>query len=175
MTTLSTVFFALIVLPGVLAAQQPGPTKHSSRQVPRIDPTFKEASALLDEGRLEEAKLSAQQELEKNPASVDGYNLLGIILTTQKDYASALDAFERALKISPDSARTRNNIGNSYIAQGKSELAQQEFRKVLRVEPSNRDANYNLGLVLLAKHSPARQHGNKFQPHSSLPAGGSNS
>src|SRR6202007_2188887 len=38
----------------------------------------------------------------------------------------------------------------------KLDLAAQEFRTVLRLAPANRDANYNLGLVLLAQNSPGK-------------------
>ncbi len=37
----------------------------------------------------------------------------------------------------------------------KFDLAEKEFGKVLRADPANREANYNLGLVLMAKGSPA--------------------
>src|SRR6185312_1788488 len=66
----------------------------------------------------------------------------------------ALDAFQHALKISPSSTKTLNNLGNLYAAQKKFDLAQKAFRKALSVEPTNNDSNYNLGLVLIAKGSP---------------------
>ena len=55
----------------------------------------------------------------------------------------------------PNSTRTRNNLGNTYIAQQKLELAEKEFRTVLRLDPANSDGNYNLALLLMAKGSPA--------------------
>src|ERR1700729_2917682 len=54
------------------------------------------------------------------------------------------------------STRTRNNIGNVYVAQQNLVLAEQEFRKALQLDPSNNDGNYNVGLVLLAKGAPAQ-------------------
>src|SRR5262249_18578441 len=47
-----------------------------------------------------------------------------------------------------------NNLGNAYVAEGKLDLAEKEFREVLESDPVNRDANYNLGLVLMAKDAP---------------------
>ncbi len=95
------------------------------------------------------------EEVLRNPSSVDGYNLLGIIESDQQDYANALTAFQKALQLAPNSAKTHNNLGNVYLVQQRPDLAEQEFRTVLRLEPGNRDGNYNLGVLLMAKGSPA--------------------
>jgi len=110
---------------------------------------------LLRQGLIEQAKEKIQDELQRNPSSVEGYNLLGIIYSGQKDYAKALEAFQYALKLEPSSTRTRNNLGNVYVAEEKSDLAEKEFRTVLRLDPANRDGNYNLGLVLMSEGHPA--------------------
>ena len=39
--------------------------------------------------------------------------------------------------------------------QNKPDLAEKEFRTVLRLDPADREGNYNLGLLLMAKGSPA--------------------
>src|SRR5262249_4241067 len=107
------------------------------------------------QGALDEAKRKLQGLLEQDASSVEGYNLLGIICTSQRDYDGAVAAFQEALKIDPRSTRTRNNLGNAYIAQQKLDLAEREFRTVLKLDPANSDSNYNLGLLLMAKGSPA--------------------
>ncbi len=120
-----------------------------------MPPGLVEAEELLRRGLAEQAKEKVQAELQRNPSSVEGYNLLGIICGEQNDYAGALDAYQRALKLDAGSTRTLNNLGNLYVAEEKPDLAEKEFRKVLRLEPGNRDGNYNLGLVLMAEGSPA--------------------
>ena len=109
----------------------------------------------MQQGRLDEAKRKLQEVLTEDPKSVQGYNLLGIICISQKDYDSASDALQHALKLNPTSPRTKNNLGNLYVTQQKLDLAEKEFRDVLRTSPTNADANYNLGLVLLATNQPA--------------------
>src|SRR5262249_17303095 len=106
------------------------------------------------QGQMEAAKQKLEVELQGDPSSVEGYNLLGIIYSDEKDYANALRAFQYALKLDPGSKRTRNNLGNAYVAEGKLDLAEKEFREVLESDLVNRDANYNLGLVLMAKDAP---------------------
>ena len=115
---------------------------------------FADAEALIRQGQLQLAKSKIQEELNRDPSSVEGYNLLGIIYTAEKDYGNALEAFQHAAKLDPKSVKTRNNLGNTYVAQQNLEAAEKEFREALRIDPANRDANYNLGLVLMAKGSP---------------------
>ncbi len=144
-----------LIAPGH-AAQQSTPgrshTRSSSAEVPS---PFLEAETLLRQGSIEEAKKKIQEQLALNPSSVEGYNLLGIVYSAEKDDAHALEAFQQALKLDPNSTKTRNNLGNAYVAQGKIELGEKEFRTVLRLDPANSDAHYNLGLVLMARSLPA--------------------
>jgi tetratricopeptide (TPR) repeat protein len=140
------------------AAQKPAPKLNVPKQSAKstLSPRLSEAEVLLREGHVLEAKGKIQQELEQNPGNAEAYNLLGVIAVSEKDYLSALAAFQRALQLNPNSVRTRNSIGNVYAAQGKLDLAAHQFRDVLRRAPVNRDANYNLALVLLAQGSPTK-------------------
>src|SRR5215831_7736193 len=120
---------------GGSAAQQAAGNLGSARQSTRVRPALVDAETLLEQGRFDDAKTKVQEELERNPSSIDGYNLLGIICTDQKDYVNALDAFQHALRLDPNSTPTRNNLGNVYVAQEKLDLAEKEFRSVLRIAP----------------------------------------
>jgi tetratricopeptide (TPR) repeat protein len=135
-------------------AQQTVPSGVNVRQTSKISPLLQEAEDLLRQGSIDEAKNKIREELQRNPSSVEGYNLLGIVYTDEKDYENALQALQLALKLDPNSTRTLNNLGNLYVAQNKLDLAEKEFRKALRLEPGNRDGNYNLGLLLMATGSP---------------------
>ncbi len=137
-------------------AQQTIPSHGNTARPAKISPLLLEAEELLRRGSIAEAKNKIQAELRQNPSSAEGYNLLGIAFSDEKDYANALQAFQHALKLDPNSIRARNNLGNLYVAQEKLDLAEKEFAMVLRQEPGNRDANYSLGLVLLAKNLPAQ-------------------
>ena len=117
--------------------------------------SFSEAQELIKKGQLDEAREKIEEQLKINPSSVEGYNLLGIVLAAQKDYGPAEDAFHKALNLAPGSVKTHNNLGNLYLTEQQTDLAEKEFKKALNVAPANRDANYNLGLLLLAKAQPA--------------------
>src|SRR6266403_1703532 len=98
---------ALILLfPIVSAAQQSVPSKKNAQQSSKIQPQFREAEELFRQGLIDQAKEKIQETLERNPSSAEGYNLLGIIYSDQKDYTNALEAFQHALKLDANSTRT---------------------------------------------------------------------
>lgn len=160
------VCFLLCIAPAANAAwQSPSPGRVSKPAGKKVSP-FAAAEMLLTQGHIAEAKEEIQEQLKLNPASVDGYNLLGIANSEEKDYPAAEAAFQQALRLEPASSKSHNNLGNVYVAEGKLEPAAKEFREVLRVHPGDRGANYNLGVVLLAQGAPvaALAHFQRVQP-----------
>jgi tetratricopeptide (TPR) repeat protein len=131
---------------GVAQEQQPSQASQDFQQV----------EVLIQQNRLHEAKTKALEELQHHSASVEGYNLLGIIETDQQNYSSAIAAFQKALQLRPNSTKTHNNLGNVYVAQRRLDLAEREFRTAVRFEPGNNEGNYNLGVLLMIKGSPAQ-------------------
>ncbi len=147
---------ALMLRASIATAQQKtGESQGQSRPAAKVPSPFYEAEGLLAQGHVAEAKEKIQQQLAQHPASVEGYNLLGIVDADQKDFPAAIAALQRALALDAYSTKTHNNLGNVYVAAGQGDLALKEFRQALQLAPTNRDANYNLGLLLLAKGQPA--------------------
>jgi tetratricopeptide (TPR) repeat protein len=140
------ILFALVVPCCVIAAQQ---------QRLKTTANFATVQALVQQGRLDEAKTELLAELQRDPSNIDGYNLLGIIESEQGSYSDALAAFQKALQLGPNSTKTHNNLGNLYLAQKKFDPAEREFRAALRLKPDDRDGNYNLGVLLMARGLPA--------------------
>ena len=163
---LCTLALALPAVPGFGQAERRSP--HNSQLAPpaRSPSSFQEAEELVQKGEFEQAKEKIEELLKLSPSSVEGYNLLGIVCTGEKDFDHALGAFQQALKLAPDSTKTHNNLGNLYVTQQKLDLAEKEFTRVLSLAPANRDANYNLGLLLLEKEAPvaAIQHFQRVHP-----------
>jgi len=130
------------------AAAQGTPAEEASRAARQ---RFQEAEQLLRRGETEKALVAVQAGLEIAPKSVEGWNLLGLAYNLRKDYTQAVAALERALQLDPHSAKTHVNLSSSYFALGKLDLSEQELRAALRESPQDRDAAYNLGMVLLAR------------------------
>src|SRR5690348_10665629 len=144
---------ALLLISGLCApvsviATQRAPARHASASTTEQS-QLAEAESLLQDGQIAQAKASVEEFLRRHPSSVEGYNLLGIVCSGDKDYEGALDSFQHALSLNPRSAKTHNNLGNLYASAGKADLAEKEFRKALAIAPSDGEANYDLGLLLL--------------------------
>ena len=145
------VLLVLLTVCSAGLAQRPSSVQPSSR----VSANFQQAEALVEQGRFAEAKAKILVEIQRNPASVDNYNLLGIIESNLQDFPSAIAAFQNALRLAPNSTKTHNNLGNVYVSEKRLDLAEKEFQTVLRIDPANKDGNYNLGVLLLAKGQPA--------------------
>ena len=149
------------------ATAQQVPSAHSSPQAAAsrnrepqksesgVSPEFQPIKALVQQGRLDEARKLVLEQLQRTPASIEGLNMLGIIEIQRQDFTSAESAFRNALRIAPASVKTHVNMGNLYMAQKQADPAEKEFHAALRVDPANEDANYNLGVLLMAKGLPA--------------------
>jgi len=133
-----------------------GLTCTAQKPASKASQDFQQVEALIQQNRLHEAKTKALEELQHHPASVEGYNLLGIIETDQQDYVAAIASFRKALQLNPNSTKTHNNLGNVYVAQKQLDLAESEFRTTVRLDPGNNEGNYNLGVLLMIKGSPAQ-------------------
>ena len=145
----------LVLFLGSLTLAAQGHPSAPKAEPTALSPILQQAEELRQQGQFDQAKGKVQEELQRDPASVAAYNMLGFLSVDQKDYGKAVEAFQHGLKIAPGSVRTRNNLGNVYLSEQKPDLAEREFRAVLRTDPGNRDANYNLGLLLLSKGTPA--------------------
>ncbi len=147
----------LLLTANLSPAQQP--KTHGSGE-------FDEAQSLLQQHRLHEARTAVLDALKLHPASVEGYNLLGMIDSELQDPQDALAAFGKALQLAPGSVKTRVNLGNFYAAANHLDQAEQQFQAALRLSPADQDANYALGVLLMMRGQPAQAipHFERIQP-----------
>jgi len=133
---------------------------------PETSQDFQQIESLMQQNRMEEAKGLAREVLQRDPKSVEAYNLLGMILGQQQDSAGAVASFQKALQLDPGSVKTHNNLGSFLLMEKQVDQAEKEFRTVFRLDPANRDANYNLGILLMIKGDSAGAiaHFKKVQP-----------
>jgi tetratricopeptide (TPR) repeat protein len=150
MTRKCVLFLAFLL---ALCATHAAAQKSQAARVPAEKP-FAAARKFLAQGNLDRAREETLAGLKSAPKSAEGYELLGISSMQRKDYDQALEAFQHALKLNPRSAVTHNNIANCYAQQQKMELAEKEYRTSLEIEPGDSGANYNLGVILLARNQP---------------------
>jgi tetratricopeptide (TPR) repeat protein len=63
------------------------------------------------------------------------------------NWATAVDYFERALELQPDSPSLRHRLATALFRMGDTKAAEAQFEQVLRATPAFRDSHYNLALI----------------------------
>ncbi len=74
---------------------------------------------------------------------------LGYVLLRTEDYAGAVAACKRALKIDPSLVAARQHLGLAHFSLGQCREAADAFAQVLRSRPDDQRARYHLGLALV--------------------------
>jgi len=71
-------------------------------------------------------------------------NDLGYKYISKKNYSSAIALFQFNVEYFPDSFNVYDSIGEAYMKSGDKELAIQNYRKSLKINPRNQNAKYML-------------------------------
>jgi tetratricopeptide (TPR) repeat protein len=115
----------------------------------RLQPTFSQAVAHHQAGRLQQAAELYQQILAEHPNHADSLHLLGLVAykTGHMDEAAGLIA--DAIQQNPTRAPYRFNLGVVLQKQGKLDEAAEAYGRAVKLNPSYVEALSNLGNVLL--------------------------
>jgi Flp pilus assembly protein TadD len=106
-----------------------------------------DADLLLRAGRSTQALEEVEEYLAKNPGSMQGRFLKGLILAEQKRENEAIDVFVRLTQYRPEYAEPYNNLAVLYAARGNLEGARNALETAVRVNPKYVTAQENLGDV----------------------------
>jgi tetratricopeptide (TPR) repeat protein len=88
------------------------------------------ARLLFNEEKPEEALVYINKAAEKDQ-TVAVFNLKGVILNKMERYSEAIEAFDRAIRISPKDIVTRMNLGIALVNTGNYDRARQVFEYIL--------------------------------------------
>jgi Flp pilus assembly protein TadD len=87
--------------------------------------------------------------------SVKASYLLGLNYYRLKDFAKAVEEFQRVLQLSPDYSLATYQLGLSYGRAGDSTHAIETLKRASQLDPTNFAAAYNLGAVYLQQQMTA--------------------
>ena len=133
------------------AARPPATAKLS----PEAGAHFAAGQDLLQQHKPKDAEAEIRAGLKLAPQSVEGLNLLATALEEQEDFAGAVQALQRALKIDPRSTATQFNLTRVYLAAGQAQKGLELAHSLSQQAKNNVPAHFTLG-VLLAEQ---RQYG----------------
>jgi tetratricopeptide (TPR) repeat protein len=92
-----------------------------------------------------EAERCYQTVLRNNPKNTDALNLMGVLAIEANRNDLALDFFRKAVKLAPQIAMYRNNLGNALSGQTDLREALPHLHKAVELDPCYLDALCNLG------------------------------
>jgi tetratricopeptide (TPR) repeat protein len=98
-----------------------------------------------NERRFVDAERLYQLVLRENPDHTDALNLMGVLAIEAGQDTIALNYMRKAVKLAPDVAIYRNNLGNGLIIAALPEEALPHLRKAVALDPNYADAWCNLG------------------------------
>jgi tetratricopeptide (TPR) repeat protein len=141
------------------------PSQASSAD-PQLQKRFDAAVALMQQDRIDKAKLSLQALIDKNPRLPGPYINMGIIQLNEGEAVKAAESFSTAIELKPDSLPAHNQLGVALRMQGKFQQAEQTYHSALKIEPDYLLAHRNLGILYdlyLSKPKLALQHYKRCQ------------
>ena len=87
------------------------------------------------------------EKLKTDPSNPDLLVGIGNFYYDAQQYPTAVDYYQRALKIKPSDAAVRTDMATAYWYMGEADSAIDEFNKALAYEPNKANTLFNLGIV----------------------------
>ncbi len=112
--------------------------------------------ALMQEGSFVEARPLLVEVIEQDGADATVYGLLAYSYFSDGRYASALEAYENALLLNPDSEESRIGRAQALYAVERYEEAAAAFEEILLDHPARQDVWLMQANAYLALDQPAR-------------------
>lgn len=121
------------------------------RQPGRLDLLLSLAKALAGNGRLAEARLAVGQVLVLAPGDVQARQVALELAWQAKDRLAVIDAATALLGIDPRHPVARRDLARALAALGRSEEAENEYRRLIGQAPSEVSAMVELAVLLQAR------------------------
>ena len=89
-----------------------------------------------------------------NNLDAASYFQVGVKLYGRRDFPGAERAFRKALEFDPYTAMGRYLLANTYLQQGKNQLALEQYQIAIALDPTLSQAYYNLGIAFYKEGAP---------------------
>ena len=120
-------------------------------QVVRLEPAYVDGwvnlgRVRLQDGDLDGARQALTRALELTPTLPRAHFFLAMVLKAEGDYETALAHLRRVAAAYPSDRVVRNQMGRLWFLLGQYAEARTELERVLRIDPEDLPAHYNLML-----------------------------
>ena len=107
------------------------------------------STALIQDGRPEEALAAARIAVQNRPDNADTHTILGVALVRAERFVEAEEILRRALAVDPGHRNGRRFMAETLMKQGRYEEALEAYRAVLEVAPNYPLAYAFVGQILV--------------------------
>src|SRR3989344_4226542 len=114
----------------------------------------KKAQALMQGGRLAEARALYEQICALDQRDAEAWFFLGAVNGQLKNFAKASECFRRVAALRPDHALAYYNLGMALRSLGKFEEAVQALREAVRLEPRRTEIQVGLAHTYVDMNKP---------------------
>ncbi|HZD30792.1 MAG TPA: tetratricopeptide repeat protein [Candidatus Angelobacter sp.] len=126
-----------------------------NEKIKGINAQLSEARDLEKAGNYDQAITILQQATTTDPSKDLVWAYLGDAYVGAKKYPEAIDAFQKAIAIKPDSAVYHNALANALNKGGQPDKAITEYTHVAQMDPANAaTAYFNIGIVNYNTNKP---------------------
>ena len=120
------------------------------------DILLKNAVALHQAGRLDEAENEYRRLLESTPDNPDLLYLLGLVAVQRGAFDAAVSHLFAAVRLSPETVPYRFTLAQALFAAGHPHEALEHYGEVVRRDPSLPDAYNNIGSIRQSLNEPEK-------------------
>jgi len=112
-----------------------------------ISAALEAGKRLLNEGKVDEARIKFKETLERKPYSSELRIEIGETYLNHELYADAEEILKRAQELNPESMHIFNRLGIALRKQGKYKEAIEEYRRALEVTPEDENLYFNMSFA----------------------------
>lgn len=133
---------------------QPSPCQETSSTTAEVKPRAYSAEAIKhynkglefhQSGFFDKAVAEYKLAIASDDRLEQAYSNLGLIYISQKSFALAQDAFDKALFLKPNRPTSLNGLASVLFARGQVEPAIEKWQKAVSVDPKFASAYFNMG------------------------------
>lgn len=118
-------------------------------QVQQAYQNFTLAAIALTRGDPREARTYLESAIQKDPDSAYLHQKMALLLKELREYPQALVHARKAMDLDPTDVESITLVGDLYALIGKDDLAIEQYRKILEVEPENQRIRLLLTTILV--------------------------
>ena len=135
----------------------PGGVSASTGQAANTALKLREAIALHEQGRVDEAERCYREMLKNSPNQADALHFLGVIESQRGRYGEAVELIDRSLAVRPRNPAAQYNRANILRDIGRTDEALRGYGETLKLHPGHIGALINRAALLgsLGQHADA--------------------